>query len=139
MDRRKFADHCYHQQFIGSSSSASCSKWVENHAWFFQEWKIERDVRTVAREIPLGFSHEETHHDGIAHSVVNEVMPRDRPWRLDIDCQEEAGPQHLFIGNDSAELALSVESRSFVNQLNDQVRKRLKRISNVAEKWRNNL
>ena len=27
----------------------------------------------------LGFSHEETHHDGTAQSVVNEVMPRDRP------------------------------------------------------------
>ena len=37
------------------------------------------------------------------------------------------------IGNDEAEFELSVESRSFVNWVNDQVRKRQKRISNVTE------
>ena len=37
------------------------------------------------------------------------------------------------MGRDTTELELSVESRSFVNQVNDQVRKRQKRISNVAE------
>ena len=37
------------------------------------------------------------------------------------------------MGSDTTELELSVESRSFVNQVNDQVRKRQKRISNVAE------
>ena len=36
------------------------------------------------------------------------------------------------MGNDQTELELSVESRSFVNRVNDQVRKRQKRISNVA-------
>ena len=36
------------------------------------------------------------------------------------------------MGSDTTELALSVESRSFVNRVNDQVRKRQKRISNVA-------
>ena len=36
------------------------------------------------------------------------------------------------MGNDETELELSVESRSFVNRVNDQVRKRQKRISNVA-------
>ena len=36
------------------------------------------------------------------------------------------------MGNDEAELELSVESRSFVNLVNDQVRKRQKRISNVT-------
>ena len=35
-------------------------------------------------------------------------------------------------GNDETELELSVESRSFVNRVNDHVRKRQKRISNVA-------
>ena len=35
--------------------------------------------------------------------------------------------------SDITELELSVESRSFVNRVNDQVRKRQKRISNVAE------
>ena len=37
------------------------------------------------------------------------------------------------MGNDEAELELSVESRSFVNRVNDQVRKRQKRISNVTD------
>ena len=36
------------------------------------------------------------------------------------------------MGRDTTELELSVESRSFVNRVNDQVRKRQKRISNVA-------
>ena len=36
------------------------------------------------------------------------------------------------MGNDETELELSVESRSFVNRVNDQVRQRQKRISNVA-------
>ena len=44
-----------------------------------------------------------------------------------------ARPQQFVIGNDETELELSVESRSFVNRVNDQVRKRRKRISNVAE------
>ena len=34
-------------------------------------------------KIRPGFSHEETLHDGTAQSVVNEVMPRDRPGRPD--------------------------------------------------------
>ena len=47
--------------------------------------------------------------------------------------QREARPQQFVIGNDEAELELSVESGSFVNRVNDQVRKREKRISNVTE------
>ena len=52
------------------------------------------------RETQLGFFHEETHHDGTAQSVVNEVMPRDRPGRPDIDSQGGACPQQFVIGND---------------------------------------
>ena len=36
------------------------------------------------------------------------------------------------MGNDETELELSVESRSFVNRVNDQVRKRQKKFPNVA-------
>ena len=36
------------------------------------------------------------------------------------------------MGNDETELEVFVESRSFVNRVNDQVRKRQKRISNVT-------
>ena len=43
-----------------------------------------------------------------------------------------ANSQNFIIGNDEAELELSVESRSFVNRVNDQVRKRQKITSNVA-------
>ena len=43
-----------------------------------------------------------------------------------------ARPQQLVIGGNEAELELSVESRSFVNRVNDQVWKREKKISNVA-------
>ena len=45
---------------------------------------------------------------------------------------EVAWPQQFVIGNEEAELELSVESRSFVNRVNDQVRKRQKRISNLT-------
>ena len=43
-----------------------------------------------------------------------------------------ARPQNFVMGNDETELELSVESRSFVNRVIDQVRKRQKRMSNVA-------
>ena len=46
--------------------------------------------------------------------------------------QRGAMPQQFIIGDDEAELELSLGSRSFVNRVNDQVRKRQKRISNVA-------
>ena len=87
----------------------------------------------ATRESQPGFSHEETQHDGTAQSVVNKVIPRERPVRPDLDPQREARPQQFIIGNDESELKLSVESRSFVNRVNDQVRRRQKRISNVTE------
>ena len=64
---------------------------------------------------------------------MNEVIPRERSGRPDVDPQREARPQQFIIGNDETELELSVESRSFVNRVNDQVRKRQKRFSNVTE------
>ena len=65
---------------------------------------------------------------------MNEVIIlRERSGRPDIDSQEGAWPQQFVIGNDEAELEMSVELKSFVNRVNDQVRKRQKRISNVTE------
>ena len=64
---------------------------------------------------------------------MNEVIPRERPGRPDVDSQRGAWPQQFVIGNDEAELELSVEARSFVDWVNDQVRKRQKRNSNVTE------
>ena len=110
----------------------------DDRAWSSQEWKTDTEMYKrsgrpdetswrATREIRPGFSHEETLHDGTAQSVVNEVIPRDRSGRPDIDSQEGAWPQQFVIGNDEAELELSVESRSFVNRVNDQVRKRQKK------------
>ena len=71
--------------------------------------------------------------DGTAQSVRYGEVLRDRSGRPgDINSQEGARAQSFVIGNDETELELSVESRSFVNRVNDQVRKRLKIISNVT-------
>ena len=148
IDRMKAFNYYYHEQFMESFSSARNSKWDDDHARSSQEWKTDTEMYERSgradetswrstREIRPGFPHEETHHDGTAQSVVDEVMPRDRPGRPDVDSQEGAWPQQFVIGNDEAELELSVESRSFVNRVNGQVRKRQKRISNVTEKERN--
>ena len=72
-----------------SFSSASYSKWDDDHAWSSQEWKTDTemcerpgrpDVTSwgATREFQPGFSHEETQHDGTAQSVVNEVIRRER-------------------------------------------------------------
>ena len=76
--------------------------------------------------------HEEIRLDGTAQSVKNEETPRDRSGRPDIDSQEEAILQQFVIGNDEAELELSIESRSLVNLVCDQVRKETETISNVT-------
>ena len=64
---------------------------------------------------------------------MNEEKPHDRTGQPVVITQREIRPQQFIIGNDEAELELSVESRSFVNRVNDQVRKRQKRMSNVTE------
>ena len=97
-DRKKDSDHDYHEQFMKSFSSASCSKWDDDRAWSSQEWKTDTEMYErlgrpdetswrATRESQPGFSHEETQHDGSAQSVVNEAMPRDRPGRPDVDSQ----------------------------------------------------
>ena len=144
LDQLKASDHYYHEQFMESFSSTSYSKLDDDRAWSSQEWKTDietydrsgRPDKTswrMIRKVRPGFTHEEIRLDGIAQSVMNEETPRDRSGRLDIDSQKEARPQQFVIGNDEAELELSVESRSFVNRVNDQVRKRQKRMSNVTE------
>ena len=55
---------------------------------------------------------------------MNEVIPREGSGRPDVDSQRGAWPQQFVIGNDEAEFELSVESRSFVNRVNDQVQKK---------------
>ena len=92
---------------------------------------------------PLGERHEnpnqvsltrKTQHDGAGQSVVNEVKPHDTTGQPVVIPQRGAKPQQFIIGNDETESELSVGSRSFLNRLNDQVRKRQKRSSmNVTE------
>ena len=79
-----------------SFSSTSDSKWDDDHASSSQEWKTDSEMYErsgrpdetswrATRETQPGFFHEEPHHDGTALSVMNEVMPRNRPGRPDID------------------------------------------------------
>ena len=85
-------------------------------------------------ESQSSFFHEKTQHDGTSQSVVNEVEPRDRSGQPVVLPQRGARPQQFVIGNDETESELSVESRSFLYRVNDQVRKRQKRSSmNVTE------
>ena len=126
-----------------SFSSTSYSKLDDDRAWSSQEWKTEtttydrsgRPDKTSWRMVrKVRPDHEEILLDGTAQSVRNGETLRDRSGRPDnINSQEVARPQTFVMGNDETELELSVESRSFVNRVNDQVRKRQKRISNVAE------
>ena len=135
-------DHHYHEQFMESFSSASYSKLDDDGAWSSQEWRTETTTydrsgrpdktswRMVRKVRPC---HEEILLDGTAQSVRNEEVLRDRSGRPDdINSQEVARRKNFVMGNDGAELELSVESRSFVNRMNDQVRKRQKRISSVT-------
>ena len=136
------SDHYYHEQFMESFSSTDYSKLDYDRAWSSQEWKAEATThdrsgqpdktswRLVRQVRP---HHGEILVDGTAQSVRNGETLRDRSGRPDdINSQEAARPQQFVIGSDETELELSVEPRSFVNRVNDQVRKRQKRISNVA-------
>ena len=77
--------------------------------------------------------HEEILLDGTTQSVRYGETLRDRSGQPgNINSQEVARPQNFAMGNDETELELSAESRSFVNRVNDQVRKRQKRNSSVA-------
>ena len=109
-------------------------------AWSSQEWKSDTSMcdRTgqpvvtfwgKTHESQSSFFHEKTQHDGTSQSVVNEVEPRGRTEQPVAIPQRGARPQQFIIGNDETESELSVESRSFLNRVNDQVQKRQKRSS----------
>ena len=147
-DQFKASENYYHEQFMDSFSSASYSKWDDDRAWSSQEWKTDIETYELSgRPVKISWKmirkvrpgHEEIRLDGTAQSVRNEEALRDRSGRPDdINSQEEARPQQFVIGNDETELELCVESRSFVNRVNDQVRKRQK-IFKCYRKWRKNI
>ena len=130
-----------------SFSSTCYSKLDDNCAWSSREWKTEtttydrsgRPDKTSWRMVrKIRPDHEEILLDGTAQSVRNGEPLRDRSGRPDdINSQEVATPKNSVMGNDETELELSVESRSFVNRVNDQVRKKQKIISNNAEDGEN--
>ena len=136
------SDHYFHEQFMESFSSTNYSKLDDDRAWSSQEWKTEattydrsgRFDKTSWRMVrKVRLDHEEILLDGTTQYVRYGETLRDRSGRLDdINSQDVARPQNFVMGNEETELELSVESRSFVNRVNDQVRKRHKRISNVA-------
>ena len=53
-----------------------------------------------------------------------------------INSQEVANSQNFTMGSDTTELELSVESRSFVNRANDQVRTRQKNYQRCRKRRR---
>ena len=92
-------------------------------------WRIVRKVRP---------DHEELLLDGTAQSVRNGETLRDMSGRLgNIISQEVANSQNSVMGNDETELELSVESRSFVNRVNDHVPRRQKEFLMLQAKEKN--
>ena len=112
-------------------------------AWSSQEWKADPPMGDKtgnllwllekSSRVQSSFFHEKTQHDGTAQSVVNEVILRDRPGQPVVIFQRGARSQQCVIGNDETELELTKESRSFVNKINDQVRKRQRSSMTVTE------
>ena len=138
-DPRTASDYHY-EQFTESSFSARYSMWDDDKAWSSQEWKADKsmDDRTGQPVVPSwgdthesqsSFFHEKTQHDGTAQSIVNEEKPRNRTGQPVVVPQRGARPQQSGSGNDETESELSLGSRSFLNRMNDQVRKRQKRSS----------
>ena len=123
--------------------STDYSKLDYDRVWSSQEWRAEAtthdrsgqpDKTSWGMVQQVRPDHEATLLDGIAQSVRYEEPLRDRSGQLDnINSQEVANSQNFIMGRAKTELKLSVESRSFVNQVNDQMQKRQKRMSNVAE------
>ena len=65
---------------------------------------------------------------------MNEAKPRDKTGQPVVIPHRGARLQQFIIGNDETESELSLGSRSFLNWVNDQVRKRQKQSSmNVTE------
>ena len=82
-----------------------------------------------AHEFKSSFSHEKT-----KYVILEEEESHDRTGQPVVCPQRGAMPQQFITGDDETELELSLGSRSFLDRVNDQVRKRQKRSSmNVTE------
>ena len=115
-------------------SSTGYSKSDYDRAWSSQEWKSEvtghdrsgkPDKTSWSMVQQVRPHHGETLLDGDAQCVRYGETLRDRSGRLgSVNYQEEAESETFVMGSDAAE---------FVNKVKDQVRKRQKRMSNVAD------
>ena len=116
-----------------SFSSTDYSKLDCDRVWSSQEWKAEAAThdrsgqpdKTSWRMIQqVRPDHGATLPDGTAQSVRYGEPLRDRSGQSDnVNSQVLANSQNFIMGSDATE---------FVNRVNDQVRKRQKRMSNVA-------
>ena len=118
-------------------SSTDYSKLDYDRAWSSQEWKSEGKSEVTAHDRSRQSDktswsmvqqvrphHGETLLDGAAQSVRYGGIISDRSGQPDnVNSKEVADSTNFVMGSDAAE---------FVNKVNDQVRKRQKRMSNVA-------
>ena len=89
--------------------------------------RTERPVvcpRARTYEFQSHFSHEKTQH-----VISKEEENHDRTEKPVVCPQRGARAQQFIIGDDETELVFSLGSRSFLDRMNDQVRKRQKRSS----------
>ena len=115
-------------------SSAGYSKLDYDRAWSSQEWKSEvtahdrsgkPDKTSWSMVQQVRPHHGDTLLDGDAQSVRYGGMLHDRSGQPDnANSQEVADSENFVMGSDAAE---------FANKVKDQVRKRQKRMSNVAD------
>ena len=118
-------------------SSAGHSKLDYDRSWSSQEWKSEVTAHDRSGKLDktswnavkqICPQHEDALLDGNAHSVRYAEMIHDGSRQLDsANYQEEADSETFVMGSDAAE---------FANKVKDQVRKRQKRMSNVADSGR---
>ena len=117
----------------GNFSSTDYSKLDCDRAWSPQQWRAEGTTHDrsgqpdkaswrMLQHVRPG--HKEILLDGTAQCVRNGELLRDTSGQPDkVNSQEVANSKNFIMGSDATE---------FVNQVNDQVRKKQKRVSNVA-------
>ena len=115
-------------------SPAGYSKLDHDRSWSSQEWKSEVTAHdrsgtpdktswNAVQQVRL--HHGDTLFDGDAQSVRYGGMLHDRSGQPDnVNSQEVADSENFVMGSTAAE---------FANKVKDQVRKRQKRMSNVAD------
>ena len=130
---------------LKNSYSSRYSRWDSDKAWSSQEWKDDKPMDDgtgppvvtswgKTHESQSSFFHEKTQHDRTEQSVVIEEKPRDRTGQPVVIPPRETRPQQIIVGDHETGSELSLGSRSFLNRVNDQVRKRQKQSSmDIAE------